>query len=69
MKARYSNKSYWRPFFAFKIIFAILDYASTLLPKPHRSIFAQFGRDIVPLRVETGRRKRVTQQTNDFESM
>ena len=34
-----------------------------LLPKPHRSIFAQFCCGILPLRVETGRRQRVRDET------
>ena len=43
--------------------FAIPNYASTLLPKTHRSIFAQFCCGILPLRVETGRRQRVRDET------
>ena len=33
------------------------------LPKPHKSIFAQFCWGILPLRVETGRRQRVRDDT------
>ena len=35
----------------------------TVLPKPHRSIFAQICCGILPLRVETGRRQRVRDDT------
>ena len=41
---------------------AIADYVSTLLPKPHRSIFAHFCCKILPLRV-AGRRQRVLDVT------
>ena len=44
-----------RKYIILKEIFAISNYVSTLLPKPHRSIFAQFCCGILPLRVETGR--------------
>ena len=52
-----SNKPKLRKYFTLKENFAIPDYVSTLLPKPHRNIFAQFYCGILPLRVtETGRR-------------
>ena len=37
----------------------IIDYVSTLLPKPHGIMFAQFCCGISPLIVETGRRLRL----------
>ena len=42
---------------------AIPNYVPTLLPKPHRSIFSQFCCGILPLRLETGRRQRVRDET------
>ena len=43
--------------------FSYIEFSSTLLPKPHRSIFAQFCCGILPFRVETGRRQRVRDET------
>ena len=58
-----SNKPKLRKYITLKENFAIPNYVSTLLPKPHRSISAQFCCGIVPLRVETGRRQRVRDET------
>ena len=57
-----SNKPKLREYITLKENFAIPD-VSTLLPKPHRSIFAQFCCGILTLRVETGRRQRVSDDT------
>ena len=43
--------------------FAIPNHVSTLLPKPHRSIFVQFCCEILPLRVEIGRWQRARDET------
>ena len=48
-----------RKYITLKGNFAIPNYVSTLLSKPHRSIFAQFCCGILPLRLEIGRRQRV----------
>ena len=56
-----SNKPKLRKYITLK--FCYTKYVSTLLPKPHRSIFAQFCCGILPLRVETGRRQRVRDET------
>ena len=58
-----SNKPKLKKYITLKENFAIPNYVSTLLPKPHRSIFAQFCCGILPLRVETGRRQRVRDET------
>ena len=56
-------KEEWKRDISNKDNFAIPDCVSTPLPKPHRSIFAQFCCGILPLRVETGHRRRVTDDT------
>ena len=43
-----SNKSKLRKYITLKENFAIPNYVSTLLPQPHRSIFAQFCCGILP---------------------
>ena len=58
-----SKKPKLRKYITLKKNFAIPNYVSTLLPKPHRSIFAQFCCGILPLRVETGRRQKVRDET------
>ena len=62
-----SNKPKLRKYITLKENFAIPNYVSTLLPKPHRSIFAQFCCGILPLRVEKGRRQRVRDETTGLE--
>ena len=42
---------------------SISDYISTLIPKPQRSIIAQFCCGVLPLRVETCRRQRLRDDT------
>ena len=58
-----SKKPKLRKYITLKENFAIPNYASTLLPEPHRSIFAQFCCGILLLRVETGRRQKVRDET------
>ena len=58
-----SNKPKLRKYITLKENVAIPNYVSTLLPKLHRSTFAQFCCGILPLRVETGRRQRVREET------
>ena len=58
-----SNKPKLREYITLKENFTIPNYVSTLIPKPHRSIFAQFCCGMLPLRVETGRRRRVRDET------
>ena len=58
-----SKKPKLRKYITLRENFAIPNYVSTSLPKPHRSIFAQFCCGISPLRVETGRRQSVRDET------
>ena len=64
-----SNKPKLRKYITLKKKFVIPDYVSTLLPKLHGSIFAQFCCGISPLRVETGRRQKddTTGQTRSLK--
>ena len=62
-KRQILNKPKLRKYITFKENFAIPAYVSTIIHKPHRSIFAQFCCGILPLRVETGRRQRVRDDT------
>ena len=59
----FSNKPKFRKYITLKVNFAIPNYVSTSLPRPNRIIFAQFCCGILPLRVETGRRQRVGDET------
>ena len=54
-----SNKPKLSKYITLKKNFAIPNYVSTLIPKPHRSILMQFCCGILPMRLETGRRQRV----------
>ena len=58
-----SNKPKLRKYITLQKNFVIPNYFSTLVPKPHGSIFAQFCCEILHLRVETGRRQRVRDET------
>ena len=58
-----SNKPKLRKYITLKENVAIPGYVSTLIPKSHRSIFAQFCCGFLPLRVETGRRQIVRYET------
>ena len=57
------NKPKLRKCITLKKIFAIPAYVSTLISKPHRSIFAQFCCVILSLMVETSRRQRARDDT------
>ena len=58
-----SNKPKLRKYIPIEDNFALPDYVSTLIPKPHRNIFAQLHGGILPLREEIGRRQRVGDDT------